>query len=480
MNILESLTPEPVFRYFEDLCNIPHGSGNTKQISDYCADFARKHNLDFTQDKMGNLIINKPGTKGYENHPAVIIQGHIDMVCVRDDALSNIDMSKDSLKLSIDGDFIHANGTTLGGDDGIAVAYCLAILASTDIPHPPIVGLLTVDEEIGLLGAVGIDMSNVTARSMINIDSEKEGVFLTSCAGGSTVISEIPVKRENLSGKIITLRIDGLAGGHSGAEIDKMRGNSNKLMARFLNALSEKISFSLVEIKGGIKNNAIPLLTEAVIICDNSLTVSKAVDEYDRIFKSEFKTSDSNVHLSIADEKDGTISALTSDDTKNVICMLTIAPDGIQTMSADVPGLVESSLNLGVLKSNKDSIYVEFSVRSSVASLMEEIIQRVKLITEISNGKLKVCDSYPAWEYSKNSKLRDTMIQAYKDLTGKEPVVTAIHAGLECGLFAGKLPGLDCISIGPDIFDIHTSKEHLSISSTQRVWELIIETLKRL
>lgn len=480
MRILEKLEPKEVFMYFEDICSIPHGSGNTQEISDYCVNFAYKHNLDVVQDSLGNIIINKPGTKGYEDHPAVILQGHLDMVCEKDDTKSSINMDKDGLELIIDDDYIHANGTTLGGDDGIAIAYTLAILASDEISHPPLVALFTIDEETGLIGAAEVDLSSIDARTMINLDSEEEGVFLTSCAGGATISAKIPIKRKNYTGKIMTIKLDGLKGGHSGTEIDKNRGNSNKIMARFLNELSKKCSFHLADIHGGLKHNAIPLMTEAVIITEENKTVSEFAQEFNSIIKNELKTSDSGVNLSICDEKEGSCQAIRKKDTLSLIRMFTVAPNGVQTMSSDIKGLVESSVNFGVLKADENYVYTEFSIRSSVHSLIDEIISRISILIEDVDGIATVSQCYPAWEYKKDSKLRDTMVNAYEDLFGSKPKVTAIHAGLETGLFSGKLEGLDCISIGPQMYDIHTSKERLSISSTQRVWKLIVETLKRL
>lgn len=480
MSILSECQPKKVFEYFEKICSIPHGSGNTKQISDYCVSFAKEHNLKYTQDKMGNVIIHKGGSKGYENHPAVILQGHLDMVCERNDAISSIDMENEGLKLDIDGDYLHACGTTLGGDDGIAIAYALAVLDSDELKHPPVVALFTVDEEIGLLGAVGVDLAEIEARTMINIDSEEEGIFLTSCAGGATSVIEIPFETSEEKSKCLCITLDGLKGGHSGAEIDKKRGNSNKLLARFLHALSKKTQFTLCEINGGLKNNAIPLMSKACICTDNTQAVKDMAVKYNKIFKSEYKTADNGVNISISEECNCNNKCMTKKDTKKIIDMLYIIPDGVQTMSADINGLVESSLNLGILKTTDSSVYAEFCVRSSVETRLDEMNEKLAIITELSSGKFTIKDQYPGWEYKKDSKLREIMIEAYKELFGNQPVVTAIHAGLECGLFSGKLEGLDCISIGPQMHDIHTYKERLSISSTERVWKLIIATLEKL
>lgn len=482
MNTLSHLEPVAVFSYFEELCAIPHGSGNTAAISDYCVDFAKKHDLWHRKDSLGNVIIKKPATKGKENSPPVIIQGHLDMVCEKDPSLTDLDMSKDALRLVVSGDDLYAKGTTLGGDDGIAVAFALAVLASSDLPHPPLEVIFTVDEEIGLLGAAAIDLSDLEGRRLLNIDSEEEGIFLTSCAGGLSAHCTLPVTRASVRGTAFTISLNGLKGGHSGVEIDKNRGNANLLLNRFLVELSRDIPFSLVSFEGGLKENAIPLSSTAVIVAAGSCAslLEERVLAFHAIFRKEYQTSDAGVTLKGESGENGTYFALTPESTKAVLTLLLALPGGILGMSAEIPGLVESSLNLGILKLEEQLLTARFAVRSSLQSRKEEMVTKLSVLCEAAGGSVSISGDYPAWEYQKQSTLREVMVEAYQDLFGKEPKLAAVHAGLECGFLAGKVEDLDCISFGPDLFDIHTTKERLSISSTKRTYDLLCEVLKRL
>lgn len=476
MNILKGLEPASVFHYFEEICAIPHTSFHEKKLSDYCVAFAKEHGLFCQQDEMGNILIVAEATPGYEEEDSVIIQGHLDMVGDKTPDCP-LDLEEDGLELYIDGDFIRAKGTTLGGDDGIAVAYGLAILDATDIPHPRLEVIFTVSEEVGLLGATAMDLSICKARKMINIDSEIEGVFTAGCAGGRRGWCTIPVSRAMKRGLICNVALSGLLGGHSGTEIHKGRANANVLMGRFLLMLREELSYGLLELSGGVKENVIPKESKAtLIVAEKDIEdLKEAIDTFQKTMNSEYGTSDPDIKLllSIDDIEDEIELVLDDYSFNRVLTLLTLMPNGVQTMSADLPGLVESSLNNGVMLLENDTFQTRLSIRSSVASIKEYISSQVKQLTEMMEGSVDFAGDYPAWPYARNSKLRDLCIQIYKEQYGEAPKVELLHAGLECGIFAGKIEELDCISFGPDLIDIHTPNEHMSISSVQRVWEFL-------
>lgn len=478
--ILNNIEPKEVFRYFEEICSIPHGSSNTKKISDYCVEFARKNNLKYIQDELNNVIIFKEGTEGYEKSSPVIIQGHLDMVCEKDNNC-NIDMQTQGLELVLGGDMVSAVGTTLGGDDGIAVAYGLAILASEDIPHPPLEVIFTVDEEIGMLGAAYIDCSQIKSHTMLNIDSEEEGILLVSCAGGVTAVCTLPKEVCEVSGEEINISVTGLKGGHSGVEIDKGRANSNQIMGKVLAGLWEKIRFNIIEINGGRKDNAIPNETIVRIVVKNSDDIKNIIKKYESMFREEYSKNDKGLKITIDKERaeySGTV--MTEDCSDRIIQALVKLPGGVIKMSDDIKGLVQTSLNMGILATKEDIVSMSFSVRSSVGSEKEDLIKQIRGIIEGLGGNMECVRDYPAWEYNKTSKLRDIMSEIYKEQTGKDADIQAIHAGVECGLFAGKISNLDCVSFGPDIYDIHTTKERLSVSSVNRTWKYLLEILKRI
>lgn len=478
--ILNNIEPKEVFRYFEEICSIPHGSSNTKKISDYCVEFARKNNLKYIQDELNNVIIFKEGTEGYEKSSPVIIQGHLDMVCEKDNNC-NIDMQTQGLELVLGGDMVSAVGTTLGGDDGIAVAYGLAILASEDIPHPPLEVIFTVDEEIGMLGAAYIDCSQIKSHTMLNIDSEEEGILLVSCAGGVTAVCTLPKEVCEVSGEEINISVTGLKGGHSGVEIDKGRANSNQIMGKVLAGLWEKIRFNIIEINGGRKDNAIPNETIVRIVVKNSDDIKNIIKKYESMFREEYSKNDKGLKITLDKERaeySGTV--MTEDCSDRIIQALVKLPGGVIKMSDDIKGLVQTSLNMGILATKEDIVSMSFSVRSSVGSEKEDLIKQIRGIIEGLGGNMECVGDYPAWEYNKTSKLRDIMSEIYKEQTGKDADIQAIHAGVECGLFAGKISNLDCVSFGPDIYDIHTTKERLSVSSVNRTWKYLLEILKRI
>ena len=480
MRVLENLQPERVFFHFEEIAKIPHGSGNTKQISDYLVAFAKEHNLEYYQDEINNVIMIKEATTGYENADAVIIQGHMDMVCEKESDC-NIDFEKDGLDLYVEDGFVKARGTTLGGDDGIAVAYGLALLEATDIAHPRLELVITVDEETGMDGAYGIDLSMLKGKKMLNIDSDEEGIFLTSCAGGTSVEATIPVKRITQTGVVLNVKVDGLFGGHSGAEIHKERGNASILMGRVLNNIANEVPFGIISLAGGLKNNAIPReCNTSILVPEEAVSlVETIISEQSEIFKKELFASDADVQVTSVNAGVQEASILDFASLNQVLAYLRLVPNGVQHMSQAIPGLVETSLNLGIMELKEDVFVTDTSIRSSVGSRKEDLRDKLVNIIEICGGEADVVGDYPAWEYKAESKLREEIAASYKAVYGKEPVFTAIHAGLECGILSEKIEDLDCVSFGPANYDIHTPQERLNIESTERVWNFLVEYLKQ-
>ncbi|MCM1048107.1 MAG: aminoacyl-histidine dipeptidase [Clostridiales bacterium] len=482
MNILANLEPKPVFHYFEEICAIPHGSSNTKAISDYCANFAKAHGLRYIQDDSDNVIIFKEGTACYEQSAPVILQGHLDMVCEKASDC-DIDFNKDGLTLRLHDNIITAQGTTLGADDGIAIAYALAILDSKDIPHPPLEVIFTSDEEIGMLGAAAIDCSSLRSRIMLNLDSEEEGYLLVSCAGGIRVNASLPLEKEETVGILVDIKLSGLMGGHSGVEIDKGRANACKLLGRTLYKLNNNYTFRLVSLNGGLMDNAIPREASAQILFskDTDITaLEKTLRELVKIYNAEYKLTDSEIKLDICDKGAASILAMTADSTAKAITALVSLPNGIQRMSSNIKGLVQTSLNLGILSTTDTDVRYSFAVRSSVESEKDELVERIKCLIEEMGGNISCSGAYPAWEYREDSPLRKLMINIYEEQYGEKPIVQAMHAGVECGLLSGKLKGLDCVSFGPDIQGAHTPQEALSADSTLRTWNYLLEILRRL
>ena len=482
MKILQNLEPKAVFQYFEEISNIPRGSGNEKGISDYLLNFGKELGLESIQDEALNVIIKKPGTPGYENAPTVIIQGHMDMVCEKNNGVEH-DFEKDPLKLRIVDDYIYATDTTLGADNGIAVAYAMAILASNDIPHPPLEVLFTTDEETGMSGAMAIKKENLQGKILINLDNEEEGYLLVSCAGGVRSTATLKVDEQEIgSKKLIKINISGLKGGHSGMDIIKERGNSNKILGRVLKGLLREVKFNLVSLNGGSKNNAIPREAEAIIAVNpnDENTAIEVINNWNNIIENELRAQDPGLKIeaSITDIK--TCKEFTDESTKKVVDLLYIYPNGINSKSTEIEGLVESSTNLGVLTTKDGVVEFDSAIRSSIPSLKEEIVLRSKTIVELLGGKFETTSDYPGWEYDPNSKVRDICQKVHKDMYGKEAKIVAIHAGVECGLFNEKLGNLDMISFGPNLYDVHTPDEHMSISSVKNCYEYLLGILKEI
>lgn len=474
---------EKIFKYFEEISKIPRGSGNEKAISDYLVQFARENNLEVIQDEVLNVIIKKPASPGYENAPGVILQGHMDMVCVKNCDKVH-DFTKDPITLKYVDDMIYAEGTSLGADNGIAVALAMAILTSDNIKHPPLEALITVDEESGMTGASNLNPEHLSGRILINLDSEEEGKLLVSCAGGSRAAINIDIEWQKASKDLeaYTISINGLLGGHSGTEIDKERGNSNKLLGRVLYNLYKAAPFNLAYIAGGSRANVIPSEAEAVILIspDKFQAIEDKAKELDKILKNEYKVSDSGVRVNIIKSEKSFDKVFNDAATVKAIELLMAVPNGIQTMSKSIKGLVESSSNIGVVSTDDNRVSLEFSIRSSVSSLKESIREQIRTIAKLAHVDFEANGDYPAWEYNPNSKVREVFQRTYKEKYGKEPEIVAIHAGVECGLFGEKIPGLDMISIGANAYDAHTTNEHVSISSVNRTYEYLLAVLEKL
>lgn len=463
---------EKVFRFFEEISKIPRGSGKTDLIAEYLVDFAKKRNLEVIRDEYDNVIIKKPATKGYENKPTVILQGHTDIVAVKT-ADSDIDLNNDGLDIYRDGDFLRAKNTSLGGDDGVAVAYALAILDSDDIPHPSLETVFTTDEEVGLTGATGLGCSNLNGSLLINIDSDDEGVFTVGCAGGARVDVSLSAEVEKLNGMICRLSVDGLLGGHSGVEIDKGRVNAIKLLAALLSELKD---VRLISLNAGTADNAIAKDAFAIFTtASSSIDVSRVMNKA----KSELPTGDPHASFDFSSDI-GAANAIGVDDSNRILSLINKLPNGIINMMEDIPDLVETSLNMGILRLDNGDFCLSISVRSAKGVEKKKLIDTITKVSNEHGAAVSVRGAYPAWEYKKDSHLRDVMCRVYEKMYSKKPKVVTIHAGLECGIFSDKMPHLDCVSMGPDNYDIHTTNEHLSISSTARVYGYLLEVLKNI
>ena len=464
-----------VFDHFINICSIPHGSGNTKQISDFCVNFAKLHGLEYSRDSYDNVIIKKPASCGYEDHPGVILQGHLDMVCEKTDKC-DIDFDTEGLRLDCDDKYLFAQGTTLGADDGIAVAMILSVLSDKTAVHPPLTAVFTTDEEVGMTGAANIDFSGVNAKTLINIDSEEEGILTVSCAGGAKCEMSIDVKYTACKYNIFSISVSGLAGGHSGMEINSGRINADILTAGLLKFLNEKSVLRICSISGGLKDNAIPRQCLAVV--DIDIDKEKLVE----LCKSYFSASDlkTEKNLKFEVEKANDKNCFDDESTSRVIGFLNSIPNGMIKMSDNIPDLVQTSLNLGKLWYEGNKLYTTLSIRSSVDREKQQLISEVGKTAEKFDADIKVFGQYPAWEYRKISRLSDVMQKVYKKMFSVKPQVKAIHAGLECGLFCGKIDDLDAVSFGPDILDIHTPDERLDLKSADRMYDYLINVLREL
>jgi len=480
MAVLSGLEPKAVFTYFEKLCAVPHGSGNTKIISDLCVGFAKELGLKWRQDALNNVVIWKGGTPGYENAEPVILQGHMDMVCAKTEHCDK-DMTREGLDLATDGEYVWAEETSLGGDNCIAVAMALALLADKTMPHPPLEAVFTVDEEVGMEGAFGLDCSDLKGRQLLNLDSEEEGVFTVSCAGGVRMDCRLPGSRGPLTGETgYAVTISGLQGGHSGADIDKGRASANVLAGRVLYSAMERVpGLRLADVRGGKFDNVIcPFnVAKVAVPAGKEAEFEAFIREFDGVLKNEYAGCDEGVTLVC--QRTAVETALSPEDTHRILRTLLALPQGVQAMNADFPGLVQTSLNLGVMSVEADGLHLTLSIRSCIASQKAMLCQRVRAVIETGGGTAEERSGYPGWQYQRESAMRQRLMEVYRDLNGKDAVIEATHGGLECGLFIEKLPGLDAVSLGPELRDIHSPRERLGVASTQRVYRLVCEFLKR-
>jgi len=478
MLLSDNLKPQRVFKYFEEIASIPHGSEDMTAIADYCVAFAQKQGLEYFRDSADNVIIYKPATKGYENSEPVILQGHLDMVCQKE-ADCDIDFLKDGLRIYTEGDFVKAKGTTLGADNGIAVSMVLAILESNEIPHPALEAVFTTDEEIGMLGAIKLDMTKLNSKRMINLDSEEEDTLTVSCAGGSDFKAVIPLDFEIAEGTEVLIKLHGLKGGHSGVEINSGRMNANILAGRFLNYINGICNFGLISINGGDKCNAITNCCEIKLcVADIEDFCSKA-EEYLGIIKEEISAREPEFTFDINVGEKAQLKVMSKEIKDKLIFALLCAPNGVMEMSAEIEGLVETSLNLGILQTFQDKVMLTFALRSNKSSALKFLEDKLKAFFALIPCDIETGGHYPPWEYNNNSVLREVYREAYKEQFGKEPKIEAIHAGLECGIFSSKIEGIDCIALGPQMYDVHTVNERLSISSTERIYNLLLKMLEK-
>lgn len=482
MSVLEGLKPEKVFYYFEKICGIPHGSGNTDEIAKFCVEFAKERGLDCIRDELNNVIIRKPASRGCENAEPLLLQGHLDMVCEKNfDSDPKFDFKKDPLRLAVMDDYVYAKGTTLGGDDGIAVAYMLAILDDRTVKHPELECLFTTDEEIGMLGMAGFDTSCIRSRRMLNLDNEKEGEILTSSAGGRKVKCHVPMKYHESTGYSYDIVICGLLGGHSGAEIDKYRGNANLLMGRLLHYLKDKVEYELYYLKGGLQDNAIPREAKASVLINekDAGRLEDLITEFEMTIINEYRKIENNIMIYCEAGGITTEKVLTKKARERVILVLMTVPDGIAKMCPEAESIVQTSSNAGIMRLREDYFSLIVSIRSSISSEKQALSDKLEYMAESIGGSFIVESDYPAWEYREKSKLRDMVVNAYTELFDQSPRVTSIHAGLECGIIFDKVKGIDIVSIGPDIEDIHTPKEKLSIPSVERTWRLLLRIMEK-
>jgi len=478
-----NLKSRRVMEFFYDISQIPRGSGNERKMSLYLETFAKDRGLFCIRYKNNNVMIRKPASAGKEDVPGIILQSHMDMVCEKNSD-TVFDFENDSIDIYVEGDFIRAKGTTLGADNGIGVAMTLAVLDSNSIAHPQIEGIFTVDEERGLTGAMEFDAKEVTGKTLINLDSEEDDEILTSCAGGVRINHALKYKRikrqkDTVCAEIV---IRGLQGGHSGMDITKGRANANRLLGRVLYAASREMKMNIVDIFGGSKDNAIP--REA--FC--RLTLEKGekenleiiIREHQRYFAKEYKGTESGILLDLKHVESDCDKVIDDVATDKIIGILLLVPNGVISMRNEIENMPVSSANLGVVETKEDEVIISSAARSSVSSKKEEIISINNALSSHLDTDISFHGNYPGWSYSEESPVRDVARKVYKELFGDEAKIVAVHAGVECGIFGEKIPGLDMISIGPNVYDVHSPAERLSISSTEKTWKFLLGLLEEI
>ena len=478
MGVLSGLEPQAVFGFFESLCAIPRGSHHTGAVSMYLETFARQRGLRCRRDELNNVIVWKDAAPGYEDAPVVMLQGHMDMLIEKErECPRNTD--QEGLDIFVEGDEIGAHGTTLGADDGIGVAMMLAVLDDDRVLHGPLECVFTADEEVGMQGVRGLNVSDLKARFMINLDSLEERVFTVSCAGSTRVVSTLPMGRAPFEGTVCALMVDGFIGGHSGEDIHRGRANANRLMGRALMEIMAKTDLRLLTVSGGAKDNTIPRDAAALIAVKDLDAAKAAAAELAEALENEYRATEKKIRVRLFPTR-SSFTPMDEDSTRRAATFLFCAPNGVQMMSAEVPGLVQTSLNFAQVYTEDDKMVCRFMVRSSVNSQAAEIAHRVMALTRAMGGEAHIPSAYSAWQYRPDSRLREVMTDAFRTVYGAEPRIAALHASLECGILSGKMPDLDCISFGPDVVNVHTPRERLKIASTWRTWALLRETLRRL
>ena len=478
MGVLSGLEPQAVFGFFESLCAIPRGSHHTGAVSVYLETFARQRGLRCRRDELNNVIVWKDAAPGYEDAPVVMLQGHMDMLIEKErECPRNTD--QEGLDIFVEGDEIGAHGTTLGADDGIGVAMMLAVLDDDRVLHGPLECVFTADEEVGMQGVRGLNVSDLKARFMINLDSLEERVFTVSCAGSTRVVSTLPMGRVPFEGTVCALMVDGFIGGHSGEDIHRGRANANRLMGRALMEIMAKTDLRLLTVSGGAKDNTIPRDAAALIAVKDLDAAKAAAAELAEALENEYRATEKKIRVRLFPTR-SSFTPMDEDSTRRAATFLFCAPNGVQMMSAEVPGLVQTSLNFAQVYTEDDKMVCRFMVRSSVNSQAAEIAHRVMALTRAMGGEAHIPSAYSAWQYRPDSRLREVMTDAFRTVYCAEPRIAALHASLECGILSGKMPDLDCISFGPDVVNVHTPRERLKIASTWRTWALLRETLRRL
>ena len=478
--IINGYKPEKLFRYFEDLAAIPHGSGNESAVADWLVAFAAERGLECVRDEWNNVLIRLPASEGREGEPALLLQGHTDMVCEKNNDTVH-DFTKDPLKLAITDGWLHAVGTTLGGDDGIAVAAMMTVLDGGLKSNPPIECLFTTEEETGLTGAGNFDYSLLRARRMINLDNEDINILIAGCAGGVRSEMDMPINTVPYAKTRITIELKGLCGGHSGGCIHMGRANANKLMARILLALQSEHPFRLVSIDGGSKDNAIPRECCAVIATEQVEESLRFLAAYEKTVAAELGEEDKNFHLvTSTEEADAKDRAMDTLATSRVLAVLSSAQNGVIEMSHDVPGLVEYSRNLGVIRTDRENARFRavWSTRSAIEAQIDASIAQLSALGALVGAKMNHHSRYPGWSFEKNSAMREQYLESYRRVMGRDVEVTIIHAGLECGIIKNHLPEMDAISVGPDLQGIHSPDEKMDLASCEKFWEILVGVIE--
>jgi len=469
-----------VVELFLKICAIPHGSGNTAALARFCVRFARRHHLAVFVDKVGNVWIEKPAFAGYETAPPVILQAHLDMVCETAAGVKT-DMRRIPVTPVFDGDSLHADGTTLGADNGVGLAMILALLEDSHAVHPHLQAVFTIDEETGMDGALGLDGTRFIGNRLINIDSEEEGIFTLGCAGGVRVTSSFALQTEPANGTAVAVSLSGLTGGHSGMDIDKGRANANVLLISLLLDLCDRFSLRLSDLSGGTVDNGIPNFAAATVVvpAGNARAFITAVQEAGETLKDKWNTTDPQCTFH-AETVSGHVLSADTENTRTLLLALSALPNGIQQMSAAFEGKPETSLNMGVLRTENGNVTATFALRSFHTANLHALAEKVKNLTETAGGTVTTGSEYPAWEYRAGSAFVQTAVTVYTDLFDKAPILDAVHAGLECGAFCGKKPTLECISLGPDITGAHTPDEQVSLTSLDRTYRFLLALLENM